>query len=177
MKEQAKGVRTDVTGVAVRQAAIVLGWEERPEPDGWAGPRPVVAVAKAGPAATLVAELARLVEVGAASDWWLARLSVSELASRQAAVSLAFSGGRRVVTSRASAAAVARRRVTGGRLGRPPSIGPELLGRIAEARNGGRSYRGIAADLEADAVPTPGGARQWYASTVRAAHLRLLASD
>jgi hypothetical protein len=52
--------------------------------------------------------------------------------------------------------------------GRKPSVPPRVLSRIRVARGAGRSYRQIAADLNASRVPTAHGGRQWWPSTVRA---------
>jgi hypothetical protein len=51
--------------------------------------------------------------------------------------------------------------------GRKPSVPPKVLARIRVARAGGRSYRQIAADLNASGTPTAHGGRQWWPSTVR----------
>ena len=63
-------------------------------------------------------------------------------------------------------AALARRPAV--RSGRKPSIPPRVLVRIRAAREAGRSYRQIAADLNASRVPTAHGGHQWWPSTVRA---------
>ena len=39
--------------------------------------------------------------------------------------------------------------------------------RIADLRDAGLSWRAIAAELDADGVPTGQGASAWYANTVR----------
>ena len=52
--------------------------------------------------------------------------------------------------------------------GRKPSVPPKVLARIRAARAAGRSFRQIAADLNADKTPTAHGGRQWWPSTVRA---------
>jgi hypothetical protein len=52
--------------------------------------------------------------------------------------------------------------------GRRPSVPPSVLARIRAARSAGRSYRRIAADLNASRTPTVHGGRQWWPSTVRA---------
>ena len=63
-------------------------------------------------------------------------------------------------------AALARRPPTPP--GRKASVPPRVLARIRIARAAGRSYRQIAADLNASRVPTAHGGRQWWPSTVRA---------
>jgi hypothetical protein len=49
--------------------------------------------------------------------------------------------------------------------GRRPSVPTKVLARIRAA---GRSYRQVAADLNASGTPTAHGGRQWWPSTVRA---------
>ena len=52
--------------------------------------------------------------------------------------------------------------------GRPPVVSGEVIERICDARAAGASLRRIAADLNADEVPTAHGGRRWWPSTVRA---------
>lgn len=52
--------------------------------------------------------------------------------------------------------------------GRKPSVPPEVVARISAARAADRSFRQIAADLNAGGTPTAHGDRQWWPSTVRA---------
>jgi hypothetical protein len=74
------------------------------------------------------------------------------------------------VTAERRQAALARRPSTPP--GRKPSIPPRVLARIRVARAAGRSYRQIAADLNASTTPTAHGGRQWWPSTVRAVLVR-----
>jgi DNA invertase Pin-like site-specific DNA recombinase len=64
--------------------------------------------------------------------------------------------------------ALAAKREQGIRLGRPQTLPDEIVERILAARHAGSSYRAIAAQLEADGVPTARGGGTWYASAVRA---------
>lgn len=73
---------------------------------------------------------------------------------------------RRVIGQR-TAAALAVKRSQGVRLGRPPVINGELAARIAARRRQGASLRVIAAELEADRVPTSRPGSAWRASTLR----------
>ena len=52
-------------------------------------------------------------------------------------------------------------------LGRPPRLPPSVRRRIVRERQQGRSLRSIAADLNAEGVPTAQGGAQWWPSTVR----------
>jgi hypothetical protein len=67
-------------------------------------------------------------------------------------------------------AALARRPASPS--GRKPSVPPRVLARIRAARAAGRSFRQIAADLNASGTPTAQGGRQWWPSTVRAVLIR-----
>jgi DNA invertase Pin-like site-specific DNA recombinase len=64
--------------------------------------------------------------------------------------------------------ALAAKRASGVRLGRPVSLPPEISKRIASERKAGRSLAAIAATLNEEQVPTAQGGRQWWPSTVRA---------
>lgn len=64
--------------------------------------------------------------------------------------------------------ALAAKRAAGVRLGRPQSLPLDVVRRVVEERQAGRSFRAIAAGLDADRVPTARGGGVWHASTVRA---------
>ena len=51
--------------------------------------------------------------------------------------------------------------------GRPPLVTAEVVERIRVERAAGKSLRGIAAELNADGIPTAHGGAQWWPSTVR----------
>jgi DNA invertase Pin-like site-specific DNA recombinase len=74
---------------------------------------------------------------------------------------------RRLIGERTKAA-LAAKRATGSRLGRPVSLPEGVRDRIGRETKKGRSLRALAADLEADSVPTAQGGTRWHASTVRA---------
>ena len=65
--------------------------------------------------------------------------------------------------------ALAAKRASGVRLGRPVSLPLAVTKRIAAERKAGRSLAAIAATLNEEQVPTAQGGRQWWPSTVRAA--------
>lgn len=65
--------------------------------------------------------------------------------------------------------ALAARKASGKRLGRPSSIPAAILNRIVSEREAGRSFPMIAAGLSADGVVSPTGLRTWNESTVRRA--------
>jgi DNA invertase Pin-like site-specific DNA recombinase len=92
-----------------------------------------------------------------------------------AAIMATFSQLERRLIGQRTREALAVRRAEGVQLGRPRSVPDAVVDRIAAARSAGESLRAIAADLNADGVPTGQGGRQWHASTVRAV-LRSLAT-
>jgi DNA invertase Pin-like site-specific DNA recombinase len=64
--------------------------------------------------------------------------------------------------------ALAAKRASGVRLGRPVSLPVAVSKRITAERKAGRSFAAIAAMLNEEQVPTAQGGRQWWPSTVRA---------
>jgi DNA invertase Pin-like site-specific DNA recombinase len=64
--------------------------------------------------------------------------------------------------------ALAAKRASGVRLGRPVSLPDAVNKRIAAERKAGHSLAAIAAMLNEEQVPTAQGGRQWWPSTVRA---------
>jgi DNA invertase Pin-like site-specific DNA recombinase len=68
--------------------------------------------------------------------------------------------------------ALAAKKASGVRLGRPPTVPKTVVRRIQRQRARGDSFRAIAADLNQAKVPTSQGGKQWYAATVRHVLLR-----
>ena len=64
--------------------------------------------------------------------------------------------------------ALAAKRASGVRLGRPVMLPVSVRERIDAERKAGRSLAAIAATLNDEQVPTAQGGRQWWPSTVRA---------
>lgn len=65
--------------------------------------------------------------------------------------------------------ALAAKRAQGVRLGRPPALPAEVRDRIrADRAKPGSTLAAIAAQLNADGIPTAHGGRQWWPATVRA---------
>ncbi len=62
---------------------------------------------------------------------------------------------------------MAQRRAEGIHVGRPRILPNDVVARIVAEHAEGRSLRAIAADLDADGIPTAHGGSRWYASTVR----------
>ena len=74
----------------------------------------------------------------------------------------------RAMISQRTRDALAVRKAQGVRLGRPATLGGEIVARIISEREAGRSLRAIGDGLTTDAVPTAQGGARWYAATVRA---------
>jgi DNA invertase Pin-like site-specific DNA recombinase len=66
--------------------------------------------------------------------------------------------------------AMAEAKANGARFGRERSATSETVARILHERSQGQSFNAIAAGLDADAIPTPGGGLRWYGSTVTRLH-------
>jgi DNA invertase Pin-like site-specific DNA recombinase len=65
---------------------------------------------------------------------------------------------------------MAEARASGKRFGFTRSTPPEVVARIMADRAAGESFNAIAAALDADHIPTPGGGSRWYGSTVARLH-------
>ncbi len=72
---------------------------------------------------------------------------------------------RRLISQR-TREALAVKRASGVRLGRPPTVPRAIVRRIQRQRKRGDSLRAIAETLNKDNVPTGQGGAQWYAATV-----------
>ena len=69
----------------------------------------------------------------------------------------------------------ARPRLEPATRGRRPAVPPEIAKRIHDERSSGKSLRQIAADLNAERIPTAHGGEEWWPSTVRAILVRACA--
>ena len=86
-------------------------------------------------------------------------------------------GGKLIPVDELERLAAERRRTARPRLessaqGRKPAVAPEVAKRIHHERSLGKSLRQIAADLNAERVPTAHGGERWWPSTVRAILVR-----
>ena len=68
--------------------------------------------------------------------------------------------------------ALAIKKASGVRLGRPPTVPRAIVRRIRRLRARGLSFRAIADALNQSGVPTAQGGARWYAATVRHVLLR-----
>ncbi len=113
-------------------------------------------------------------------DWRMALLdcgldTTSPQGEAMVGVSAVFSQLERRLISQRTTAALAVKKASGVRLGRPRGISREVASRVAEARRSGATLQSIANRLTAE-VPTAQGGARWYASTV-ASVLRGVALD
>jgi DNA invertase Pin-like site-specific DNA recombinase len=73
---------------------------------------------------------------------------------------------RRLISER-TREALAAKKASGVRLGRPPTVPLSVVRRIKRLRDRGLSLRAIAEELNESGVPTGQGGKQWYAATLR----------
>jgi DNA invertase Pin-like site-specific DNA recombinase len=78
---------------------------------------------------------------------------------------------RRLISQRTKEA-LAVKKASGVRLGRPPTLPQSVVQRIQRLRARGLSLRAIADSLNQDGVPTAQGGAKWYPATVRHVLLR-----
>jgi DNA invertase Pin-like site-specific DNA recombinase len=83
-----------------------------------------------------------------------------------------FSQFERRLISQRTKEALAVKKASGVRLGRPPTMPPAVVRRIQRQRERGDTLRKIADDLNRAGVPTAQGGARWYAATVRHVLLR-----
>jgi DNA invertase Pin-like site-specific DNA recombinase len=83
-------------------------------------------------------------------------------------VAAAFAQFERRLIGQRTRDALAVKRAAGVRLGRPPSLGDDVVGRITAARGAGETLSAISERLNADGVPTARGGACWYPSTIAA---------
>ena len=69
-------------------------------------------------------------------------------------------------------AALAVHKAQGVRLGRPTTVPPSVVARIAAERAAGATWAAIADGLNADGTPTGQGGSKWFPNTVARIHKR-----
>lgn len=85
-----------------------------------------------------------------------------------AGMMIVFSQLERRLISQRTKDALAIKKAQGIRLGRPPVLPRDVVDRIVNAHQLGKSLNSIARDLTSERVPTARGGPTWHASTVRA---------
>jgi len=79
-----------------------------------------------------------------------------------------FAEWERAVIGQRTSDALRAMQANGVILGRPASLPTEVVSRIAQRRAEGKTYEAIAAQLNAEQVPTGHGGDRWWRTTVRA---------
>ncbi len=82
-------------------------------------------------------------------------------------IKIAVAQEERRLISRRTREGLARARAEGKTLGRQSIVHPHVMYRIWEARGRDESYASIAAGLDSDGIPTPGGSAKWRPAAVR----------
>jgi len=129
-------------------------------------------VAKLDRLSRSVIDAAQTIERARREGWNLVALDLGVDFSTAAGTAMAqmtavFAELERRLIGERTRAALAVKKAQGVRLGRPPAVVDAVRGRIHSERAEGRTFRAIAADFNADGVPTAHGGDQWHASTVR----------
>jgi DNA invertase Pin-like site-specific DNA recombinase len=128
-------------------------------------------VAKLDRVSRSLLDFAGLMDRAAREHWALVALDVNVDTTTPAGEMMAnvlatFAQFERRLIAQRTRDALAQKRLAGVRLGRPRTMGDDVLHRIVAERAAGRSLTAIADGLTADGVPTVRGGPRWYASTV-----------
>ncbi len=83
-------------------------------------------------------------------------------------VMVSFAQYERRIIGQRTKEALAAKRAMGRRLGRRRRVPDEVVERIVSERQGGATFRAIAAGLDRDGIPTARGGRRWWPSTIEA---------
>jgi DNA invertase Pin-like site-specific DNA recombinase len=142
-----------------------------------AGEAKALVVAKLDRLSRSMLDFAALMATAQKQHWALVALDCAVDTSTPAGEAMAhvlatFGQFERRLISQRTKEALAVKKASGVRLGRPPSLPQPVVRRIQRLRNRGLSLRAIAENLNDAGVPTAQGGKQWYAATVRHVLLR-----
>ena len=137
-----------------------------------AGDASVLVVAKLDRLSRSLMDFAALMERSRQQGWALVALDLGVDTSTPhgemiASVMASFAQYERRLIGLRTKDALAVKKAEGVRLGRPPVVEISVRRRIAELRDGGLTYRAIAAQLEYEGVAAPRGGTRWYDNSVR----------
>jgi DNA invertase Pin-like site-specific DNA recombinase len=137
----------------------------------------VLVVAKLDRLSRSMLDFSKLMAKATREHWALVALDVAVDTSTPSGEAMAnmvatFSQFERRLISQRTKEALAVKKASGVRLGRPPTMPESVVRRIQRQRARGDSLRKIADDLNGDQVPTAQGGARWYAATVRHVLLR-----
>jgi len=138
-----------------------------------AGEADVLVVAKLDRATRSVSDLCELLDLADRQGWDFVALDLgidtsTPMGRAMAQMSGVFAELERKMIGQRTSAAMQAMKTNGVRLGRPVALPADVRARVAAERTEGRSLRAIAADLNAENVPTARGGSKWHASTVKA---------
>jgi DNA invertase Pin-like site-specific DNA recombinase len=137
-----------------------------------AGAAKALVVAKLDRLSRSMLDFAALMATAQKQSWALVALDCAVDTSTPAGEAMAhvlatFGQFERRLISQRTKEALAVKKASGVRLGRPPTVPPSVVRRIQRLRARGLSLRAIADELNEGKVPTGQGGKQWYAATVR----------
>jgi DNA invertase Pin-like site-specific DNA recombinase len=142
-----------------------------------AGEARALVVAKLDRLSRSMLDFAALMATAQRQSWALEALDCAVDTSTPAGEAMAhvlatFGQFERRLISQRTKEALAAKKASGVRLGRPPTVPQSVVRRIQRLRARGLSLRAIADDLNDGRVPTAQGGARWYAATVRGVLLR-----
>jgi DNA invertase Pin-like site-specific DNA recombinase len=142
-----------------------------------AGRASALVVAKLDRLSRSMLDFSRLMAKATQEHWALVALDVAVDTSTPSGEAMAnmlatFAQFERRLISQRTKEALAVKKASGVRLGRPPTMPLAVVRRIQRQRARGDSLRKIAEDLNESGVPTAQGGARWYAATVRHVLLR-----
>jgi DNA invertase Pin-like site-specific DNA recombinase len=142
-----------------------------------AGEARALVVAKLDRLSRSMLDFAALMATAQKQNWALVALDCAVDTSTPAGEAMAhvlatFGQFERRLISQRTREALAVKKASGVRLGRPPNLPSAVVRRIQRQRERGDSLRKIAADLNESGVATAQGGVRWYAATVRHVLLR-----
>jgi DNA invertase Pin-like site-specific DNA recombinase len=141
------------------------------------GEASALVVAKLDRLSRSMLDFSKLMAKATREHWALVALDVAVDTSTPSGEAMAnmlatFSQFERRLISQRTKEALAVKKASGVRLGRPPTMPKAVVRRIQRQRARGDTLRKIAQDLNESGVPTAQGGAQWYAATVRHVLLR-----
>ena len=142
-----------------------------------AGKASALVVAKLDRLSRSMLDFSKLMAKATSEHWALVALDVAVDTSTPSGEAMAnmlatFAQFERRLISQRTKEALAVKKASGVRLGRPPTMPQAVVRRIQRQRARGDSLRKIADDLNEAGVPTAQGGARWYAATVRHVLLR-----
>jgi DNA invertase Pin-like site-specific DNA recombinase len=137
-----------------------------------AGEAKALVVAKLDRLSRSMLDFAALMATAQKQNWALVALDCTVDTSTPAGEAMAhvlatFGQFERRLIGQRTKEALAAKKASGVRLGRPPAVPATVVRRMQRQRARGDSLRKIAGDLNESGVPTAQGGREWYAATVR----------